>query len=48
MELKSSFKSYCELYGLDVAKKAARQAYTEVFRNEQVPCAENNLGRNKV
>lgn len=48
MELKSSFKSYCELYGLDVAKKAVRQAYTEVFKNEQVPCAENNLGRNKV
>lgn len=48
LELRTSFKAYCELYGLDVAKHAVRQVYTEVFKNEQVPRTEDNSGWNKV
>lgn len=48
MELRASFKAYCELYGLDVAKQAVRQVYTEVFKSEQVSRAEDNSGRNRV
>lgn len=48
MELRASFKAYCELYGLDVAKQAVRQVYTEVFKSEQVSRAEDASGGNKV
>lgn len=37
MELRGTFELYCEIYGMSASKKAIRQVYTEVFKNEQVP-----------
>ena len=48
LELRTSFKAYCELYGHNVAKQAVRQVYTEVFKSEQVSRAEDASGGNKV
>lgn len=42
MELRGMFKLYCEIYGMSASKKAIRQVYTEVFKNEQVPREKNS------
>lgn len=48
LELRASFKAYCKLYGRHAAKQAVSQVYTEVFKSEQVSCAENASGGNQV